>query len=101
MLTVQENIADVMAVLMVCVTLTTVIAGKLEERQSTGKIQVTWLIYEVGTLLIAGYLAWEIYPNVNTWDWMTRNVFVVLAMHGGARTISLVKSVAERGIPTK
>lgn len=87
MLTTYENIADVVAVVMVCITLLTVISGKIEERLATGRISVPWLINEVGASLIAGYIAWEVYPHLPTPDFVTRTVFVMLAVHGGARVI--------------
>lgn len=93
MLTTYQNVADVIAILMVCVTLLTVIAGKIEERRQTDNISIPWLINEVGSSLIAGYIAWEIYPHIPTPTLLTQSVFVVLAVHGGIKFITLIRNV--------
>lgn len=92
MLTVYENISTIVAVIVVCITILTVIAGKIEERSKTAKISLTWLMYEVGSSLIAGYVAWDIYPYLPMPSFLTRTVFVVLAIHGGVRFIEFIKN---------
>lgn len=84
--------AAVAAVIMVCITIVTVIAGKIEEKKSK-TLSLSWVTYEVGTLIIAAYIAWQIHPHVT---WMpvlvTREVFTILAIHGGITFIRAVRS---------
>lgn len=84
--------ADVFAVIMVCITIVTVLAGKIEEKKSQ-TLSVSWITYEIGTSLIAAYIAWEIHPHVS---WMpvlvTRPVFTILAIHGGITFIRAIRT---------
>lgn len=98
MLTISPDAwADVFAVIMVCITIVTVLAGKIEEKKSQ-TLSLSWFTYEVGTSLIAAYIAWEIHPY---FTWMpllvTRPVFTILAIHGG---ITFIRAIRNKATPS-
>lgn len=90
--------AGVFAVIMICVTIVTVFAGKIEEKMRHGAVSKSWMVSEVGTSMIVAYVAWETHPYIT---WMpvlvTQPVFTVLAIHGG---ISFLRAVREKTTPS-
>ena len=90
--------ATVIAVIMICITIVTVLAEKIEEKRRTETISKTWLVYEIGTTIIAAYVAWEVHPHI---EWMpvlvTKPVFTVLAIHGG---MSFIRGIRMKVIPS-
>lgn len=87
--------ATVVAVVIICVTIVTVFATKLEEKKRTDVISKAWVVSEIGTSIIAAYVAWEVHPHIT---WMpvlvTQPVFTVLAIHGGISFLSAVRNKA-------
>lgn len=85
--------ATVIAVIIICITIVTVIASKWEERQRSNTISKAWLISEIGTSIITAYIAWEIHPFVT---WMpvlvTQPVFTVLVIHGGIVSLAAIRN---------
>lgn len=85
--------ATVVAVVIICVTIVTVFATKLEEKKRTDVISKAWVVSEIGTSIVAAYVAWEVHPHIT---WMpvlvTQPVFTVLAIHGGISFLSAVRN---------
>lgn len=85
--------ATVIAVIMVCISIMTVLADKIEEKRKTETISIYWLASELGASLTAAYIAWEIHPHITFMPMLvTRPVFTVLAIHGGIRFIHAIRN---------
>ena len=90
--------ATVVAVVIICITIVTVFASKLEEKKRNDVISKAWVTYEIGTSIITAYIAWEVHPHIT---WMpvlvTQPVFTVLAIHGG---VSLLSAIRAKTVPS-
>lgn len=85
--------ANAISVIIICITIVTVFAEKLEEKRKQGSVSLPWTISQVGSSIIAAYIAWEVHPHIT---WMpllvTQTVFTVLAIHGGTMFIRGIRS---------
>lgn len=90
--------ANAIAVIMVCITIATVFAEKVEEKRETERVSVPWAVSQLGTSTIAAFIAWEIHPHLT---WMpvlvTQPVFTVLAIHGG---VEFIRAIQKRSVPS-
>lgn len=80
--------ATVVGVMIVCVSLFVAVARKVQKKMT--KPTVLWLSVEIGTHLLAALMAYEIYPHLGealTPEWMTRPIFVGLAVWLGSKFI--------------
>lgn len=87
--------ATVVGVLIVCVSLFVAIARKVQKRMT--KPTILWLSIEIGTHVLAALMAFEMYPHlpeVMKPDWMTRAIFVGMAVWLGGKFIQRL----EKGI---
>ena len=83
--------ATVIALVIVSVSVFVSLARKLERKVK--KPTLYWLATEIGISLITALIAYEIYPNLMPLlpPWMTRNVFLALAIWMGARFIQKIE----------
>ena len=87
--------ATIIGVAIVCVSLFVAIARKVQSRLT--KPTVLWLSIEIGTHILAALMAYEIYPHLPEAivpNWMTRAIFVGLAVWLGGKFIQRL----EKGI---
>ena len=90
--------ATVVAGLMICITIVTVFAEKLDEKRRTDVVSIPWAISQIGSSIIAAFIAWEVHPHIT---WMpvliTKPVFTVLAVHGG---VVFIRAVRDKALPS-
>lgn len=92
--------ANAIAVIIICITIVTVFAGKLEEKRRNDVVSVAWAVSEIGSSLIAAYVAWEVHPHITIMPVLvTQPVFTVLAIHGGTMFIRGIRSKVLPEVP--
>lgn len=78
--------ANVMAAVMVCVSIFNSIVRKLSKKRS--RANMLWYYTEVSSSLLVALVAWEMYPFLTLiHDVMPQGVYTAVAVHAGARFI--------------
>lgn len=96
-----DVLANVITFLLGCVAAFVSIGRKID--RSRTKFSWLWLSTEIGSCILAGFIGYESYPNIQTvsmLSWMPKSVFVILCVYSGSRLVILLEERANKAFPS-
>ena len=96
-----DVLANVITILLGCVAAFVSIGRKID--RSRTKLSWLWLSTEIGSCILAGFIGFESYPNVQAvsmLSWMPQSVFVILCVYSGSRLVSHLEDKANKAFPS-
>lgn len=96
-----DVLANVITLLLGCVAAFVSIGRKID--RSRTKFSWLWLSTEIGSCILAGFIGYESYPNIQTvsmLSWMPKSVFVILCVYSGSRLVILLEERANKAFPS-
>ncbi len=96
-----DVMANVITFLLGCVAAFVSIGRKIERSRS--KFSWLWLSTEIGSCILAGFIGYESYPNLQSValiSWMPKSVFVLLCIYSGAKLVLLLEQKANKAFPS-
>lgn len=84
--------ATIIAVFIACISIFVTIARKLERKVKRPSLY--WLVSEIGACILAAMIAYDIFPAIHGLlpPWMTKNVFMALAIWMGSKFVQKLES---------
>ena len=96
-----DVMANVITILLGCVAAFVSIGRKID--RSRTKHSWLWLSTEIGSCILAGFIGYESYPNIQTvfmLSWMPQSVFVILCVYSGSRLVIHLEEKANKAFPS-
>ena len=96
-----DVLANVITILLGCIAAFVSIGRKID--RSRTKLSWLWLSTEIGSCILAGFIGYESYPNiqaVSMLSWMPQSVFVILCVYSGSRLVSHLEDKANKAFPS-
>ena len=96
-----DVLANVITILLGCVAAFVSIGRKID--RSRTKHSWLWLSTEIGSCILAGFIGYESYPNIQSismLSWMPKSVFVILCVYSGSRLVIHLEEKANKAFPS-
>ena len=96
-----DVLANVITLLLGCVAAFVSIGRKID--RSRTQFSWLWLSTEIGSCILAGFIGYESYPNIQNVSmlvWMPKSVFVILCVYSGSRLVIHLEEKANKAFPS-